>query len=229
MKQSIFIAIVAIIGFSTNLIGQLTPPDSMVSMETFPHSPPENKKTTEDLMNEAIAHFDGGRYPQSLVLLEEALQINKEGRLSDILYYYRGLVYYKLKNYPTMCTSLDTAIAFNSDKAHYYYYRAEAFLNLGELHKAQADYKKTIELAPRYDAAWLKYGILLQQKNQIREALIAYDQAIDINPKNSEAYYYRGLIMLQVGMPDKGCLDLSQAADLNYRPAEKALKQYCAK
>ena len=208
-------------------MGAQTPPTEGNIQKTFPQVLPSHEPTAEDYMNQAIAHFDGARYQQSLDLFEKAIIINKEGRLSDILYYYRGLVYYKMKNYPKMLSSLDTAIAFNPTKSNYHYYRAEALLNLGDLNQAQNNYKKTVDMEPLYDAAWLKYGILLQQNNKIREALIAYDRSIEINSKNPEAYYYRGLLMLQVGMPDKGCLDLEKASDLNYRAAEKAMKQYC--
>jgi tetratricopeptide (TPR) repeat protein len=226
MNLKFFILFISFTTFCSAIQAQ-TPPTEGSIQKTFPQATASHEPTAEDYMKQAIAHFDGGRYQQSLELLEKAILVNKEGRLSDILYYYRGLVFYKMKNYQKMLSSLDTAIAFNPTKSNYHYYRAEAFFGLGDFSQAQNNYKKTVDMEPLYDAAWLKYGILLQQNNKIREALIAYDRSIEINTKNPEAYYYRGLLMLQVGMPDKGCLDLEKAADLDYRAAEKAMKQYC--
>ena len=48
---------------------------------------------SETLMNEAIAHFDGSRYEKCLDALNKAIEINQNGELSDILYYYSCLLY----------------------------------------------------------------------------------------------------------------------------------------
>ncbi len=184
--------------------------------------------TTEQLMETAIAHYDGGRYQKAIQFLNEAMKLNQEGRLSDILFYYRALCYIQLKEDQAAYADLDTAILFNPQKPHYFYHRATLEIKLGKPQQAFADLEKTLELEPRYEKAWMKKGVLLQQQQRIREALIAYNKAIELNDKNAEAYYFRGLIMLQVGMPDKGCADLEKSADLGHRSAAKAQQQYCA-
>ncbi len=188
---------------------------------------PSFYKSSEGLMQEAIAHFDGGRYRQSLPLLEEAIRINVEGRLSDILYYYRALVQYRLENYEAMYFDLDTAISFEGQKGHYYYYRAIAALSLERSEQALKDLKKATTLSPTHDAAWCKYGIVLQQAGQQREALIAYQQALSININNADAHYFKGLLLLQLGLPQEGCAHLEQALRLRHPLALRDKMGYC--
>jgi tetratricopeptide (TPR) repeat protein len=201
---------------------------AQVAEKAFPAVVETNNPDTESLIAKAIGHYDGGRYQQAKELINEAMQINQEGRLSDILFYYRALCSIQLEEDQAAHSDLDTAISFNNQKPHYFYHRANLKLKATAIDEAFADYEKALSLEPRYEAAWMKKGLILQQKNRIREALIAYNKAIELNDKNAKAYYYRAMIMLQVGMPDKGCADLEKAADLGYRAAEKAQNQYCS-
>lgn len=216
-----YILVLYILGWAVFSYAQT--PDKM-----FPANIVAESTDTESLIKEAIGHYDGGRYEKAAKLIQEAMNVNQEGRLSDILFYYRALCHIQLEEHNAALADLDTAILFNNTKPHYYYHRANVLLQQEAVEKAFKDYEKTIELEPRYEAAWMKKGIILQQRNQIREALIAYNKTISLNDTNAKAYYLRGLIMLQVGMPDKGCADLEKSADLGHRPAQKAQNQYCS-
>ena len=63
----------------------------------FPKDLVQNPSVIEKKMKEAVAHFDAGRYEQSLRLLNESIEKNQHEELKDILYYYID-IYGKSKN-----------------------------------------------------------------------------------------------------------------------------------
>jgi tetratricopeptide (TPR) repeat protein len=182
---------------------------------------------SETLMKEAIAHFDGSRYEKCLDALNQAIQINHNGELSDILYYYRALTNLKLEKDLIALSDLDTAIYFNDQKLNYLSLRVDLNIRLMNLDNASLDIEKILAKDSNNEAALLNKGIILQEKGEIQNALNLYTSVIKINPKNAEALYFRGMIYLQNLMADKGCLDLESSSDLNFKPAIEALKRYC--
>ena len=182
---------------------------------------------SETLMKEAIAHFDGSRYEKCLDALNKAIEINQNGELSDILYYYRALTNLKLEKELIALSDLDTAIYFNDQKLNYLSLRVDLNIRLLNFDNASLDIEKILAKESNNEAALLNKGIILQEKGEIQNALNFYTSVIKINPKNAEALYFRGMIYLQNLMADKGCLDLESSSDLNFKPAIEALKRYC--
>lgn len=187
----------------------------------------EQEKNAEDLMKEAIAHFDGGRYQKSVQLLDEAIKINEFDQLSDILFFYRGVSHTKLQQLDAALEDYTKAINIKPQKSKYLYQRGLTAFQLERYSIAQHDFEQVLQLDGPNADIYVKLGFLKHQQGLQQEALKDYNKTIELNPKLAGAYYYRGLLYLQVLLREKACADLQKAADLGDARAEKALRTYC--
>jgi tetratricopeptide (TPR) repeat protein len=187
----------------------------------------QKEADSESLLKEAIAHFDGNRFDNCLNALNQAIQINHNGELSDILYYYRALANLKLEQEDKAVSDLDTAILFNDKKLNYLNLRIELKMRQLSFEEALSDIEKVLSIDASSEAALVNKGIILQERGEIQKSLNLYSTALKINPKNAEALYFRGMIYLQNLMAEKGCQDLELAANIGYKAAIEALKRYC--
>jgi superkiller protein 3 len=71
---------------------------------------------------------------------------------------------------------------------------AQSHFNLGvvfagkeQWDDAIAEYKRAIELDPKFAKAYMNLGIALAAKNRLDDAIAEYKKAIEIDPKNSDA------------------------------------------
>lgn len=197
------------------------------SSSYFLKIPPSLEKNSEEWLKEAIAHYDGGRYLQCTEALNNALKVNDNASLTDVLYYYKALAYIMLKDRTAAIAELDTAIILNRTKDNYFYLRGDLHLLNGNFAKAEPDTRQAVELNPQNEGAKLNLGLIYQKMGSYEQALAFYDNVLEMNPKNKNAYYLRGLLWLQVGMPEKGCEDLKKGEELGFETAKNARLQYC--
>jgi tetratricopeptide (TPR) repeat protein len=64
------------------------------------------------------------------------------------------------------------------------YNLALALYQQGKLEEAIQNYKKAIEINPKYDRAYYNLALALYQQGKLEEAIQNYKKAIEINPKN---------------------------------------------
>lgn len=179
------------------------------------------------MLNLAVSEFDGKRYENCLNTLNRAIEINHNGELSDILFYYRALTYLKLEQENKAIYDLDTAIAFNNQKIHYRELRLELNMHSIKFNDALTDIEQILVSNPNHELALLNKGIIMQQSGEIQNAINLYSKILTINSQNKESLYLRGMIYLQNAMADKGCVDIQLSANMNYKPALEALSRYC--
>lgn len=184
-------------------------------------------QSSEELLKEAINHFDGKRYELCLDYLQQAIKVNKNLELNDILYYYQSLTFLKLKRIGEALNSIDQAITLNSNKNNYYSLRAELSMQLGDFSKAESDISIIVAKDAENEWALLSRAIIQQKKGMLKEALQSYNILINKNPNYSEAYLYRGMLLLEAGVADKGCEDLNKAESLGNLEAKNQRSQYC--
>lgn len=187
----------------------------------------QKESNSEDMLKVAVSEFDGKRYENCLNSLNRAIEINHNGELSDILYYYRALTYLKLEQGNKAICDLDTAIAFNNQKIHYRELRLELNMRSVKFNDAMSDIEQILLSNLNHELALLNKGIILQEGGEIQNAFNLYSKILTINSQNKEARYLRGMIYLQNAMADKGCVDIQLSANLNYEPAIEALSRYC--
>lgn len=182
---------------------------------------------SEDLLKEAVSAFEADDFGNCIIFLNKAIEINHNGELSDILYYYRALTHVELGLANKAINDLDTAVFFNDQKKHYSELRLELKMSLLWFKEAMSDIENMLKSDPQNELALLNKGIVLQESGQIQPAIDVYSLLLNVNPENKAALYLRGMIYLQNAMADKGCADIQLAAKLGFMAAKEALSRYC--
>lgn len=108
----------------------------------------------------AQAHLSLDQFEEAWPKLESAR--NEDPGSSDV-FLYRGIYYYKQKDYSKAIESLEKAISLDSKKAYAYYYLGMAYTEIEDVQRMLEAFKIFLELAPdapeapdvkkRYDAA----------------------------------------------------------------------------
>lgn len=93
------------------------------------------------------------------------------------------------------------------------------------LDRIRALLAKATSLDPRYAAAFLQQGIVLQETARFNEALAAYQQAVAINSKLSEAHYRMAQIYRRSGDQQKAAAELAIHKQLEQETAERTERE----
>lgn len=92
-----------------------------------------------------------------------------------------------------------------------------------------ADYKKCIEIDPRFFYAYFNLANILTAQKDFTGAIIHYSKVLQLEPGLGEAYYNRGLVHLYIHEKESGCSDLSKAGEFGVQKAYDAIKTFCNK
>ena len=65
-----------------------------------------------------------------------------------------------------------------------------------DLEQAEAEFRKAVQLYPRYAAAWMELGKMLEKKGLYAEARDAYSQSLAADPKF--VYPYQQLYQINI-------------------------------
>jgi tetratricopeptide (TPR) repeat protein len=95
----------------------------------------------------------------------------------------------------------------------------------GAYEAAIRDYRRSIEVAPRYLPAYNNLGTVYARLGDYRKAIEYFGNAISIDPKQSKPYYNRAQMYRQIGEPEPALEDFRQAARLGHPKARKLLSQ----
>jgi hypothetical protein len=95
----------------------------------------------------------------------------------------------------------------------------------GAYEAAIRDYRRSIEVAPRYLPAYNNLGIAHARLGDYRKAIEHFGNAISIDPKQNKPYYNRAQMYRQIGEPEPALEDFRQAARLGHPKARKLLSQ----
>ncbi|MDB4864679.1 tetratricopeptide repeat protein [Pirellulaceae bacterium] len=116
----------------------------------------------------------------------------------------------------------NNAIELELNRKVVYINRGRAYLELGGIKNAIADFDKAIELDPNDITAYFNrgkaYTANLQATYDHEKAIADYTKAIELDPNFALAYYYRGLIYDGRGETEKAKLDFAKAKELGYEP-----------
>lgn len=103
--------------------------------------------------------------------------------------------------------------------------RGSAYLESGQLQKAQEDFTKSLALNPRYPDAHLNIGIINFRQKHLEEALQSYNTAIELRPDYVDAYVNRGVLFLQTGRHAGALSDFEHVLQLNPQNADAYLNR----
>jgi len=172
---------------------------------------PKDRIATYELISDAIADSQHGRYQESIEKLKAAIKTEPN---SVPAHYLQGLNYYRSKMFPEAVDELQKTVQLSPDYAL-------AFFNLGmaQAHARQFDaaiqtLQKTLQLdATNFEAAY-NLGVAYLQKKQLAQAEDAFRQSVTINPELARGYRALGETMLYETKLDEAISNLRRAVEL---------------
>ncbi|MFM9051881.1 MAG: tetratricopeptide repeat protein [Bacteroidota bacterium] len=109
-----------------------------------------------------------------------------------------------------------------------FYARGILLQNMGQLERAESDYRAILKLEPSYAAANYNLGyIRLALKNDAAASIPLFTEAIRVSPDYVEAYYNRGMAYKLTGQKVEARKDFLKALALfpSYKLAQEQLKE----
>lgn len=92
-----------------------------------------------------------------------------------------------------------------------------AYIERKEYEMALAEFKKTLELNPRYYLAYYNAGVVYQLKGELDLARYSYEECIRLNPRYFRAYYNLGIVYRKFGETGKAVSMYEKAISIDPR------------
>jgi len=124
----------------------------------------------------------------------------------------------KLDQYDAAIRHLSAALQMKPETttaAAIHSWRADTYIQKGELNKAMSDANESIRLNPRYFGGYLERGIIYRQTGNLDKAIGDYDTTTRLNPNFARAYYDRAIACGLKGNHKHAIRDNTEAIRLN--------------
>jgi tetratricopeptide (TPR) repeat protein len=110
---------------------------------------------------------------------------------------------------------LTAAVAVRSQSPGAHLHLGRALSLQGKVSEAVAEYKKALELDPKYAAAHNNLGVALGAQGKVAEAIAEYRQAIHLDPKDAMAHNNLGVALKEQGRVAEAIAEYRQAIALD--------------
>lgn len=138
----------------------------------------------------------------------------------------KGYDHYKANRQRKAIKELSQAIEIEPQNAEAYFWRARAFIRLGQFDNAIADLNEVVDIDPDYSPAYDNLGWLLMRRNKYNESLIHLDKSIELKPDNGWTHYMRSRIYFKKGDLKSALKNAKTACKLDYKDACRDAKSY---
>jgi tetratricopeptide (TPR) repeat protein len=173
---------------------------------------PYPDQLTEAHLRRGIAWFYMGEPRIAVAEFEQALSASIRDPRPEL---WKGLSYAKLERYREAILAYSNSLRIYSGYTLARSNRGLAYLAIGELDLAVADFDEVIRQTPDDASAYYKRAIALARRGDLREAVSSYDDAIRLDAKFAPSYYNRGMLHRRLGNAQQAESDLAKARQLN--------------
>jgi len=160
------------------------------------------------LLQQAVAHHQGGRLAQAQALYREVLALAP--RQFDALHLL-GVVHRQQGDAVLAVDLIGQAIAINPAQATPHCNLGAALQDLGRSEEALASYDQALRLDPSYAMAFANRGNALRKLGRSREAVDSYDRALALRSPYPEAACNRAAALLDLGQPQAALASAERA------------------
>jgi arylsulfatase A-like enzyme/Tfp pilus assembly protein PilF len=196
--------------------------DSTISSRDLPD--PKDRIVTYELISDAIADSQHGRYQESIDKLKSVIKSEPN---SVPAHYLQGLNYYRLKMFPEAVDELQKTVQLSPEYALAFFNLGMAQAHAGQMDAAIATLQRTLQLdATNFDAAF-NLGVAFLQKRQLDPASEAFRQSVTIYPEFARGHRALGETLLYQGKLDDAITELRRAVEL--APQEAVMHESLAK
>ena len=207
-------------GFSGG--GDPTSSDPTISRRNLPD--PKDRVVTYELISDAIADSQHGRYQESIEKLKRVVKTEPN---SVPAHYLQGLDYYRLNMFAEAVDELQKTIQLSPDYALALFNLGMAQAHAGQIDAAIVTLQRTLQLdATNFEAAY-NLGVAFIQKRQLEPAAAALRQSVTIYPGFARGHRALGETLLYLDKLDDAIAELRQAVEL--APHEPIMHESLAK
>ncbi len=183
--------------------------DSTGSSRKLPD--PKDRVATYELISDAIADSQHGRYRESIDKLKSAVKTEPN---SVPAHYLQGLDFYHLKMFAEAVDELQKTVQLSPDYALAFFNLGMAQAHAGQIDAAIVTLQRTLQLdATNFDAAY-NLGVAFIQKRQLEPAAAALRQSVSINPEFANGHRALGETLLYLDKLDDAIAELRRAVEL---------------
>jgi arylsulfatase A-like enzyme len=140
---------------------------------------PKDRVQVYELVTDAMADCQHGRFQESLRKLGEAEKIEPP---SLPIRYFKGLDYFGMNDPLRAAENFRLALQLGSKFTLAVYYLGLTEVRLGELDHAEMSFRHALELDPANFSAAFDLGAVLLRNKRVDEALQEFQRTVDINP-----------------------------------------------
>jgi arylsulfatase A-like enzyme/cytochrome c-type biogenesis protein CcmH/NrfG len=196
--------------------------DPTISSRDLPD--PKDRIATYELISDAIADSQHGRYQESIEKLKNVVTTEPN---SVPAHYLRGLDYYKLKMFAEAVDELQKTVQLSPDYALAFFNLGMAQAHAGRIDAAILTLQKTLQLdATNFEAAF-NLGVAFIQEKQLEPAEGAFRQSVTIYPDFARGHRALGETLLYQNKLDDAIAELRRAVELS--PQEPIMHESLAK
>jgi tetratricopeptide (TPR) repeat protein len=168
-------------------------------------------KNPENYYNAGRILYILGKHMDAIQMLNQSIAIDK-GYLNSYLMKVNALV--MLGNYTEALTVCDQAIDVKKTAQNFYNHGwVSEYLNNDAV--AEADYRKSIEIDPNYQASYIGLANVLTRQGKTDQAMTYCNQVLAINDFYTDAYVTRSFVYYKKSDMLNALADLSKAIDLD--------------
>ena len=184
---------------------------------------PKDRIATYELISDAIADSQHGRYPESIEKLKAAIKTEPQ---SVSAHYLQGLNYYRSKMFPEAVDELQKTVQLSPDYSLAIFNLGMAQAHAGQIDPAIATLQRALQLdSTNFEAAY-NLGVAFIQKKELQPAAEAFQRSIAINPDLARSHHALGETLMYLDRLDDAIAELRKAVEL--APQEPAIHRSLA-
>ena len=189
--------------------------DPAISSRDLPD--PKDRVHVYELVSDAIADSQHGRFQESIEKLNQALKVEPNSVWG---HYLQGLNYYRVERFPEAVVELQKTLDLSPDYALAAFNLGMAQAHAGQFDAAIVTLQKALQLdATNFEAAY-NLGVAYLKKQQLAPAEVAFRQCVSINPELARGYRALGETLLYENKLDEAIATLRRGVEAAPEQAE---------
>jgi|GEM_PF-491335 len=175
-------------------------------------------------MNLAVINHQSSKLESALANFQKAESFDSK---NDLLLYNYALLLADLNKNTEALEKISNAIDINSSDAEYFNLRGSILLSLSLLENAEKEFKKALEINPKYGTAFYNLGYLFGEQNNHEESIKYYGKAILLNYDLKATLVNRALEKIKIDNTLGACADLELAYKLGRMDIKSLIEKNC--
>jgi len=175
-------------------------------------------------MNLAVINHQSSKLESALANFQKAESFDSK---NDLLLYNYALLLADLNKNTEALEKISNAIDINSSDAEYFNLRGSILLSLSLLANAEKEFKKALEINPKYGTAFYNLGYLFGEQNNHEESIKYYGKAILLNYDLKATLVNRALEKIKIDNTLGACADLELAYKLGRMDIKSLIEKNC--